>query len=462
MNMHATMTAEKKHPAKSIALVGSPNSGKTTLYNWLTASSFKTVNYPGATVEYSLGQLANHLHPWYDNTLQVMDTPGTYSLHPKSADEVVTLKSIYENPQVGRVEAILVVVDATQMDRHLVLAQQVKETGFPMMIVITMADLLRKKQIELDLESLQAHFQCPIVMFDGIMGAGLKEIVQELKDLDVRNIPTKPYVWDEAQQEAKIKSMEALATKALQKKPDARERIKQLSLTTEKLDRIFLHPVLGLVIFFLVMFGVFSGLFWIAAPFMDAIDTGFSFLGEQLTANFPEGLLADFLANGLIASLGGVLIFIPQIFILFFLIGALEGSGYLARAATLIDRPFSKSGLSGRSFVPLLSGFACAIPALMATRNIPSQRDRWITNFIIPLMTCSARLPVYALLLTFLFHGQSAWKPGFALALLYMAALFVGAIAALILNKFLPKGTTSLFMMELPIYRRPRWKVLFF
>src|SRR6185312_11998172 len=234
----------------------------------------------------------------------------------------------------------------------------------------------------------------------------------------------------------------------------------QIYATTAKVDRVLLHPYLGLVFFFLIMGLIFSSIFWAAQPFMDLVDAGFSWLKEAVIHLVPISLLADFLGNGLVASFGAVMTFVPQIFILFIGIGLLEGSGYLARAATLIDQPFSKLGLSGRSFVPILSGFACAVPAMMASRNIPSKRDRMITNFVIPLMTCSARLPVYALLLAFLFHDQPAWKPGLALAALYMGSLVIGALAAAIVNKILTKNNQAIFMMELPLYRKPHWKVL--
>jgi ferrous iron transport protein B len=442
---------------KSIALVGAPNCGKTTLYNWLTGSRFKTVNYPGATVEFSLGKLAPHL----GEGMMAMDTPGTYSLHPKSADEIVTLKAIYENPQFGHVDGIIVVVDGTQMSRHLQLAMQVKETGFPFVVVITMADLLRKQGIEIDMDYLAKTLGCPVMGFDGVLAGGLREIVAAAQKLGSDVAPNKPVIWSYETQDLKMRECERMANEALNHRTEhAAEKLNKIVQTTENIDRVLLHPYFGLVLFLGVMGALFSSIFWLATPFMDWIDVLFTYLNEMVAGLGPDTLWADFLANGIVSSFAAVLVFVPQIFILFLGIGFLEGSGYLARAATLIDRPFSALGMSGRSFVPILSGFACAVPAIIATRNIPSARDRWITNFVIPLMACSARLPVYAILLAFLFHGEAAWKPGMALAALYLGALVVGGIAASIVNRYIPEKDKSFFMMELPIYRRPKVRVL--
>lgn len=442
----------------SIALVGAPNSGKTTLYNWLTGSRFKTVNYPGATVEFSLGHLASHLG---ESNMMVMDTPGTYSLHPKSADEWVTLKSIYENPKVKKIDGIIVVVDGTQISRHLQLVMQLRETGFPLMVVITMSDLLRKEGIEIDIPYLQKTLGCPVLQFDGLLAGGLKEIVAEAKKLHWTKEPARPVPWTFEIQETKLNQCEQIAKEALSHKTDhAQERLNRIVATTEKLDRVLLHPFLGFALFIVIMSALFSSVYWLATPFMDMIDGWFSVANEWVAGLGPGTLWADFLANGVITSFAAFMVFVPQIFILFLGIGILESTGYLARAATLIDRPFSALGMSGRSFVPLLSGFACAVPAIIATRNIPSTKDRMITNFVIPLMSCSARLPVYALCIAFLFHGESPLKAGLALAALYIGSMFLGALAAGIVSKFIPRQEPSLFMMELPIYRRPKFRVL--
>lgn len=443
---------------KSIALVGAPNSGKTTLYNWLTGSRFKTVNYPGATVEFSLGKLASH-HG--EDGIEVMDTPGTYSLHPKSADEWVTLRALYENPKVKKVDGILVVIDGTQISRHLQMVLQLKETGFPLIVVVTMADLLRREGLDIDMEYLRRTLGCPVLQFEGLLAGGLKEIISEIKKLPPVGKVSRPVPWSFDVQDQKLKECEKIADEALSHKSDhAQDRLNRIVETTEKLDRVLLHPVFGFFFFVLIMGALFSSVYWLATPFMDVIDGWFTSLNEAVVSWGPDTLWADFLANGVVTSFAAFMVFVPQIFILFFGIGILESTGYLARAATLIDRPFAALGMSGRSFVPLLSGFACAVPAIIATRNIPSTKDRLITSFVIPLMSCSARLPVYALFIAFLFHGESAWKAGLALAGLYLGSVIIGALAAGVVSKFIPRSEPSLFMMELPIYRRPKVRVL--
>lgn len=443
---------------KSIALVGAPNSGKTTLYNWLTGSRFKTVNYPGATVEFSLGKLAEH-HG--ENAIEVMDTPGTYSLHPKSADEWVTLRALYENPSVKKVDGIVVVIDGTQMSRHLQLVLQLKETGFPLVVVVTMADLLRREGLDVDMAYLRGKLGCPVLQFEGLLAGGLKEIISEIKNLPPVGKVLRPVPWTFEVQDQKLKECEDIADQALSHKSDhTQDRLNRIVQNTEKIDRVLLHPFFGFFFFVVIMGALFSSVYWLAAPFMDLIDGWFTSLNEIVAGWGPGTLWADFLANGVVTSFAAFLVFVPQIFILFVGIGLLESTGYLARAATLIDRPFAALGMSGRSFVPLLSGFACAVPAIIATRNIPSTKDRLITTFVIPLMSCSARLPVYALFIAFLFHGESAWKAGLALAGLYLGSVVIGAFAAGVVSRFIPRSEPSLFMMELPIYRRPKIRVL--
>lgn len=455
----------------TVALVGSPNSGKTTLYNWLTNSKSKAVNYPGATVEYALGPSAEHLG---GPELIFMDTPGTYSLFPKSTDEEVTLRALYENTLQG----IILVVDGTQLERHLMLAQQVLSAGFSCLVAVTMPDLLKAKDIEINTDLLSFELGCPVLLFDGQTGKGLQDIFAQAQNLKSRTA-VRLKEWTEAQQSMSV----ALAKKIAQRGYKNGALIEKVYEKTAQIDSWLLGPLSGVVIFFAAMTFLFSSIFWIAKPFMDLVDWMFeqvvdgilaaeipiqqflisqslSFSGHWVGPSPFVHLTLDFLAHGLVASLGAVLVFVPQIFILFLVIGFLEGTGYLARAASLIDKPFSKLGLSGRSFVPVLSGFACAVPAIMATRNISSQRDRWVTTFMIPLMTCSARLPVYALLLSYLLADYSPALKGLCLALLYFGSLLLGSLAAAGLNKVLRGVKSGFFLMELPLYRMPKASVL--
>lgn len=451
------MSASENLASQVVAVVGPPNAGKTTLFNWLTNSKYKTVNYPGATVEYSVAALA----PQFGGSFTVMDTPGTYSLIAKSEDEKVTREALFHHPEFGPITKVIAVVDATQLARHLVLVHQLIDSGFSVVVALTMSDLIRKAQQSLDVKALADQLGCAVVPMDGLLGGGLKELILAVRELPEKNKQELPSaeVWTREAQLDLIKKSDRLA-KSVTRATDSSKRF-QLLERTQKLDQWLLHPLWGLVIFILIMSGLFTAIFAAAAPFMDAIDSFFSMAATSIAESVQQNLWGDFLGNGIVTSFGAVLVFVPQIFILFLLIGYLEGTGYLARAATLIDRPLSFFGMSGRSFVPILSGFACAVPALMATRNISSKRDRFITMMIIPLMTCSARLPVYALLLAFLFKGRPPWQAGLGLTALYLGAILVGGLVSLILHRILEREGRSFFMMELPLYRRPRLTVIF-
>lgn len=443
-----------------VALVGSPNSGKTTLFNWLTGSRFKTVNYPGATVEYSVGRSQER----YGDVVLVMDTPGTYSLDPKSPDEEVTHRAVFAHQEFGPARLVISVVDATQLARHLFLTRQLIEAGFDVLIAVTMMDLLEERNESLDLKQFETELGVPVLAVDGRLGGGVAELLECARmrldaSVAMPRTPRPQPAWDVAKIEAVFHANSAIQKNVTRARPGPSAPSAEGGVTrfwTEKLDRIFLHPIVGLLSFLLIMGALFSSIFWAAAPLMDGVDQLFSFMSERVLEVAPESLIAQLFANGVIASLAAVLVFVPQIFILFAGIAFLEDSGYLARSATLVDRPLSWLGLGGRSFVPLLSGYACAVPAMMAARTINSRRERWLTLFIIPLMSCSARLPVYALLLAFLFHGQSAWKGGFALAAIYLASMFVGAVAAVLVGRFVKERDRSFFMLELPVYRRPK------
>ena len=441
----------------SWVLVGSPNSGKTTLYNWLTGSKFKTVNYPGATVEYSVGALQPHLSEKNNGfTPTIIDTPGIYSLQAQSEDEKVTYATLFkEKAGQDEINGIIFVIDGTQLARHLALAQQLRETGYPILFVVTMVDLLTKNKMVFHKDILQKELEGTVVVFDGLLGAGLLDVASSMKALEQKNVQAQAPHWDICKQELTIKKALQTAKQVI----TAENTQNKLTDVTRKIDSILLHPFFGFVFFFFFMTLLFSSIYWLAQPAMDQIDAAFGYLANLTSESIP-GLAGNFLGEGLVAAIGGVVIFVPQIYILFFGVGILESSGYLARVAALIDKPLSLVGLGGRSFVPLLSGFACAIPAIMATRNITSKKERLIAQSIIPFMTCSARLPVYALMISFLMGDNHPLLSGLVMASLYFFALVVGAIAAGILSKIIDSSQKPRLMMELPLYRRPRLYVL--
>lgn len=441
------------------ALIGSPNSGKTTLYNWLTGSKSKTVNYPGSTVEYNVGRLKTQLSEKIDNSdVLIIDTPGIYSLVPQSEDEKVTHDVLFNtNAKIQKVDSLIVVLDATQLSRHLILAKQALETGYPVLFVVTMRDLIEKEGAVLDLSLLSKELGSDVVFFDGVFGRGLDEILQKLRRNEFKHQTHQCPHWTLEEQTRIIKWAEFFSQKVFTKK----NKSKSARIFTDRLDQVLMHPILGFILFFVFMTILFSGIYWLAKPVMDLIDHLFGYLSEVTTTHIP-GLLGEFLGSGLLAAMGGVFVFIPQIFILFLGIGLLESTGYLARVAALIDKPLSLVGLGGRSFVPLLSGFACAIPAIMATRNITSKKEKFIAQCIIPFMTCSARLPVYALLIGFMYGNENPLAAGFMMALMYFGGILVGALAAHVIAIFRKDTAKSRLLMELPLYRRPHFRIILF
>lgn len=436
-----------------IPLIGAPNSGKSTLFNWLTGSKQKAVNYPGSTVEYSRG----HLLEVYKCPVEVIDTPGIYSLFPKTNDEEVTANILKNNTY----QKVILVVDATQLQRHLYIYKQLHEAGYNIIIALMMTDLLKKSKRQINIALLEQELGVKVFPIEGRLGAGVKELAAMLdtetntSGASINNLVR----WDAEKQQLAHDTVTEIMTKVTLY-PQG-QASKNLLDWTFKLDQVFLHSVLGITLFISFMFLVFASIFWFAAPFMDFIDGLFGSLGEQILTLLPDTLIGDFLANGVVASIGAFAVFAPQIFILFFLIGVLEDSGYLARAASLVDRFFSKIGMNGKAFVPLLSGFACAVPAMMATRTIENKKERWITMFILPIMTCSARLPVYALFIAFLFHDNPLLG-GVVMALVYFVSLAIGLIFSAILNLLIKDKSPTKFILELPLYRVPMWKNITF
>ncbi|MBZ0200039.1 MAG: ferrous iron transport protein B, partial [Ignavibacteriaceae bacterium] len=471
-----------------VTLVGPPNSGKTTLFNYLSGQNFKTANYPGATVEYSVGRFQTK----FGFSANLLDSPGIVSLTPSSPDEKVSVEALYAHPILGTPDVIIVTVDASQLSRHLLLARQLIESKFTVIIALTMVDLLKKRGLELSVDGLEKELGCKIISVDGRTGAGinllLKAVEQSVAQSDFKLEPL-PYCCDLEMDRlihsyGEIEIIEQNVLSAI--KPYGLPNInlqkaqKELAIlnqpvvkklrshlpdnTTLKIDRYLLHKYWGLFFFFLIMAVTFTSIFWLAAPFMDWIDKLFGYLSTTTLSTFGFTWYGDLMANGIISGTGSVLVFVPQIIILFLILGILEDTGYLARGAMLIDKPLSKIGLNGKSFVPMLSGFACAIPAMLASRTIPNRRERLLTIFIIPLMSCSARLPVYALLLAFLIPTDKLWLGGIALATIYIFSIISSVVIAGIANKFKNKivkeEDNSSFILELPAYRKPQVKVV--
>ena len=448
------LPAETGSQLSTVCLAGAPNAGKTALMNALTGGSFHTANYPGVTVTLSRGKSKTGFGP----QVLLVDLPGVHSTSASSPEEELSCRVIEGRHHSVRPDALIVAVDATQLERHLRFASFVARQGKPTVIALTMMDLLPRIQQTVNARKLEAAIGLSVVPVDGRTGWGAAELMTAVNTAlaspvtrlsELAKLPDEPVTAYKAIREL-LASSEALKNKNL--------FVLAEDSFTARVDRVVLHRFLGFPIFFAVLVGLFSSIFWAARPFMDLIDWMFSRAGHLLLVLLPEGPLSHFLAEGVVGGVGAVAVFFPQIVILFFLMTLLEDSGYLARGAALVDRPLSYLGLHGRSFVPMLSGFACAIPAVLAARTIPSRRERLLTIWILPLMSCSARLPVYALLLGALLPG-AAWKAGLVLGLIYVLSLLTGAlVAGLISRLILRKRTASLLAMEMPVYRKPLLK----
>ncbi len=427
--------------------MGPPNSGKTTLFNWITGCKRQTVNYPGSTADLSFGLIKGKKNSW-----TVIDTPGAYGFFSPSPEGETARKALKDSLNNQALRGVLLVLDATRLKRQLPLFFQLKSTGLPLILVLSMYDI-QKKESELNLPLLSRLLKVPVCPVEGLLGGGVRELIDQAHThfSSVADCPLSSFPLS-APPEKKQSSYLNQAHKTVEKvllKPGKN----LVGHKTKSLDSLFLHPVWGFGFLSVILFVFFSAIFWLAQPLMNWVDWGVAW-GVQALEQW-NGPGADFLSGGVLTGFGSFLIFVPQIFILFSGLCLLEDSGYMARAASLVDGPFSRIGLSGKSLFPFLSGFACAIPATLSARAISSKRERWITIFVLPFMTCSARLPVYALLLSFLFYGDSAWKPGLLMSFLYFLSLFLGAFFAGLMSLFIPKDKKSSFFIELPLYRRP-------
>ncbi len=440
-----------------IALVGNPNCGKTALFNILTGSRQKVANYAGVTVERKEGSL---LTP-SGLRIRILDLPGAYSLDPLTPDEQVTA-DVLLGRRTGecRPDFVVCVTDATNLRQNLRLVLSLKRLGLPMVVALNMTDIARRKGIVIDAARLAAELGVPVVETVGVKSAGVKALLKVLNDAVAPTSHTRGVAW-RSLSAAEIEHDQVEVRRILG--AIGGDRLDGITFS-DRLDALVLHPVLGPLILALILFLVFQAVFaWAQVP-MDAIKHGVTVFGEWVAATLPDSLLKDLLVNGVLAGVGSVLVFLPQIIILFFFILLLEDSGYLPRAAFLLDRVMGAVGLSGRAFIPLLSSFACAIPGIMATRTIQNPRDRLATIMIAPLMTCSARLPVYALIIGAFIPRRTLWggleMQGLVLFALYVAGV-AGAMGVAFVLKRTGQGTgMQSLMLELPAYHWPNLRNL--
>ncbi|MBV9216583.1 MAG: ferrous iron transport protein B [Acidobacteria bacterium] len=456
------MASSARKKQITIALAGNPNAGKTTLFNSLTGLRQKVANYPGVTVERKEG-------PWQLNgsSADLIDLPGLYSLEATSLDEQIASQVITgEQAGIPKPDVVVAVVDATNLERNLYLVTQLFEFGIPVVVALTMINIFEKQGHTIDVEMLSAMLKTPVVRVNARSGRGRKELAEKVHDL-IGTTPETPYLEElpadvEDPRHAKIFARYQFISNAVQESVwhnDAKSH--RLS---DKIDKVLTHKVFGLAILVLILLLVFQTIFsWASLP-MDLLEKGFGAIGDAVKASMPPGILADLLSDGIIAGVGGVVVFLPQILLLFLFISLLEDSGYMARAAFLMDKLMSRVGLHGKAFLPLISSFACAIPGIMATRTIESRRDRFATILIAPFMSCSARLPVYTLMIATFFAGRTVFgflSMGAVLMLaMYALGILVAVAVAAILKRTLLKAPPPPFLMELPPYRLPNLRTV--
>lgn len=497
-----------------VALVGNPNSGKTTLFNALTGLRQKTGNYPGVTVEWKEGTAYSQ----HGKPVRILDLPGSYSLNARSPDERILIEALLGNiPGLAAPQAVLCCVDASNLERNLFLVSQVLELGLPTLVVLNMMDVARRRGLKIDTAKLSERLGVPVVEAEAASGAGIAELrIQLAREWPAGRIQMNPprlianaideilptlggkettdatYLRGRAQLflttdgelplagplqtrvnlwrqrfDREIPGWRSglITTRYARLGDIVKETVRRFNPSkprlTDRIDAVLLHPMTGFPVLALVMGLLFYSIFSIAVPFMDGLDGAMGWVGEQLSEWLPEGQLQSLLVDGVIGGVGGVLVFLPQILLLFFFISMLESTGYMARAAFILDRLMSKVGLHGRSFIPLLSSYACAVPGIMATRTIESHKDRLITILVAPFMTCSARLPVYLVMIAALMPDDSprgSLYKALLLVLLYFLGTAMALVFAAIFRRTLLRGPSPTLIMELPEYRMPQWR----
>ncbi|MGK5085814.1 ferrous iron transport protein B [Bdellovibrionota bacterium FG-1] len=440
-----------------IALAGNPNCGKTALFNAITGSRQKVGNYPGVTVERKEGSVVTAS----GQTLNLLDLPGTYSLDARTPDEAITRDVILGLQEHEKVPHVLVAVaDANNLERNLGLVLELRALNRPVVLALNMMDLAHERGLELDLEVLAREIGAPVVPTVAVKRQGIDELMKQVErqiqasdplpvSSDTRGGWSRPTA---DQIRARFADVDRIIRAATRK-------VSRPALWTDRIDRVVLHPLWGTLLLLTVLAILFQAIFtWAAAP-MDWIKAGVQYFGTLVASWMPAGPLQSLLVDGVIAGVGAVLVFLPQILLLFLFILVLEDSGYMARAAFLMDRLMGRVGLHGRAFIPLLSSFACAIPGIMATRTIENRRDRLTTILVAPLMTCSARLPIYSLLVAAFIPNVAILGPiklqGLVMLGLYLAGIFAALVMAVIFRRTLLKGPRPPLLMELPTYKWP-------
>ncbi len=496
-----------------IALVGNPNSGKSSLFNALTGLNQKVGNFPGVTVDKKTGRSLLEA----GTQAEFIDLPGTYSLYPRRADEWVAYKVLMGADTEVRADLVLLVADASNLKRNLLFCSQIIDLKIPVVMALTMNDLAAKKDIEIDIPGLEAELGIPVVAVNPRKNKGLTELKKVLAQTarHISNAPPRDFLNNKKLAPAAVDSVQKLfpqlsdyaaihylinheqfpldaeSQSAVEKieldnqfnptKTQAEEimqrytRIRQImqqhviepgplekKLFTDKLDNLFLHHIWGYVILLGVLFLLFQSIFWLAQFPMDGIEWSFQKAGFWLSSQLPQVWWSDLLINGIVAGLSGILVFVPQIMILFGLITLLEDTGYMARISFLSDRLMRKVGLNGKSVMPMISGFACAVPAIMSARNIENKKERLLTILVTPLMSCSARLPVYTILISLVIDDKYYFGflslQGLVMMGLYFLGTFMALLVSYILKWFINIKEKSFFILELPVYRSPRWK----
>jgi ferrous iron transport protein B len=450
-----------------VALLGNPNTGKSTLFSALAGIPTRIGNYPGVTVEEKLGRFSHR-----GQSIELIDLPGTYSLVPKSPDEQVAVDVLHGRlAGVPTPDCVVVVADATNLERNLYLATQALSLGLPTVVALTLSDVADDKGITIDSAELGRRLACPVVRVVAPTRAGIDALGDAV--LSVMQSPRQPPQGLDAHLSAvdprhepaareaiaRYAWIEQLLSGVVHRQPPASRPL------GERIDDVLTHRLWGTLVFAATMLTMFSSIFWLATPLMDGISSGMDWVSGLAESLLPEGAIRSLVVNGVLAGVGGVVVFVPQIAMLFLFVAILEGCGYLSRAAFLMDRLLCSVGLGGKSFIPLLSSFACAIPGIMAARTIENPRDRLLTILVAPLMSCSARLPVYLLLCGAFVPNVAvgvSWLrlPALVLAGMYAVGVATAALVALLLSRTIFRGPPQPFVMELPGWRWPRWEVV--